>query len=213
MFTSGKNIYEKGQSIVEILIAIGMVAVILGSVVATYVVSLRANANARLSAVGVQLAGETYDNIRALAEADWHTITAVPRATNHHLTLAGGNFNVNSGVETIIVNDIQYTRSFIIENVHRDTGGNIVTPSGIEHPSTQRVVVTVSWPIVGATGETSMAGFIARNRNVSLRATNWTDGPLQTEPFTPFVGETSVFASSENIDFTTLPGVIRILNF
>ncbi len=202
--------YEKGQSIVEILIAIGIAALIIGSVVTTYVVSLRANANARLAAVGLQFAEETYDNLRALTEANWHTLHAIPKAVNHHLTIVGDKFSINTGTETLMAQDVQYTRSFIVENVQRDAGGNIVATGGLNDPSTQRVAVTVSWPIAGETGTARIEGFLARNRNISFRTTNWTDGPLHAGPF---MGETSGFATGNNIDFATLPGTIKLLNF
>jgi len=204
------NLYEKGQSIVEILIAIGIVAIIIGSVVTTYVASLRANANARLSAIGLQLAEETYDNLRALTEANWHTIYAMPKATHHHLTLVNNIFNVGLGTETIMAQGVQYTRSFTVENAQRDVNGNIVDTGGINDPSTQRIVVTTSWPVAGETGTVKIEGFFARNRNISSRTTNWTDGPLQTGPF---IGETSGFAVHDNIDFITIPGTIKLLNF
>ena len=63
-----------GQSLVEILIAVGISATLIGSVVSTYVVSLNSNANARLSAVATELAQETYDNVKAISEAEWNTI-------------------------------------------------------------------------------------------------------------------------------------------
>jgi Tfp pilus assembly protein PilV len=76
--------YEKGQSLMEVLIAIGIAATLIGSVVSTYVVSLRSNANARLSAIATQLAQETYDNKKALAEADWHSVYPVTKSADYH---------------------------------------------------------------------------------------------------------------------------------
>jgi type II secretory pathway pseudopilin PulG len=202
--------YEKGQSLVEILIAVGISAALIGSVVSTYVVSLRSNANARLSAIGTQLAQETYDNVKALSEADWHTVYSVTKGANQHLTLSGNTFSVVPGTEAFDVDGTQYVRSFIVENVQRSLGGEIIPSGGNDDPSTQKVTVAVSWPISGETDETKISGYITRNRNASLRSTNWTDGPDNEGPF---IGQTSGFTSSSNVDYVTLPGVIKLLNF
>lgn len=202
--------YEKGQSLVEILIAVGISAALIGSVVSTYVVSLRSNANARLSAIGTQLAQETYDNVKALGEADWHTVYSVTKGANQHLVFSEDTFSITPGTEALEVDGTQYTRSFIVENAQRGLSGDIILTGGTDDPSTQKVTVTVSWPIAGETDDTKITGYITRNRNTSLRSTNWTEGP---ENEGPFVGQTSGFTESSNIDYVTLPGVIKILNF
>ncbi|MFA5053478.1 MAG: hypothetical protein WC565_05440 [Parcubacteria group bacterium] len=221
-----RSFYEKGQSLVEILIAVGISAALIGSVVSTYVISLRSNANARLSAIGTQFAQETYDNVKALAEADWHTVYSITKGANYHLSLLGDSFEIIAGTETIEVDETEYTRSFVVEDVARDGNGDIIsenrTPNslaremialaevGKNDPSTQKVTVTVSWPISGDTANTKITGYISRNRNISLRSTNWNEGPGNEGPF---IGQTSGFNASVNIDYTTLPGVIKILNF
>jgi type II secretory pathway pseudopilin PulG len=202
--------YEKGQSLMEVLIAIGIAATLIGSVVSTYVVSLRSNANARLSAIGTQLAQETYDNVKALAESDWHSVYLITKSADYHLALSGDNFDIVSGTETVEVDDTEYVRSFTIENAQRDIAGGIVLSGGEDSPSTQRVTVTVSWPIAGDTANTKISGYITRHRNISLRLTNWVEGPSNEGPF---IGQASGFSSSTNVDYTTLPGVIKLLSF
>jgi type II secretory pathway pseudopilin PulG len=206
-----KNIfYEKGQSLMEVLIAIGIAAALIGSVVSTYVVSLRSNANARLSAIGTQLAQETYDNIKALSEADWHSIYLVTKGANYHLSLSGDSFIIIPGIETTEVDGVEYSRSFVVNNVQRGLGGDIVLSGGNDDPSTQKVTVTATWPLSGDTGNTKITGYVTRHRNVSLRSASWTDGPDNEGPF---IGQTSGFTTSTNIDYVTLPGVIKLLNF
>jgi len=209
-FSSQKRYGERGQSLVEILIAVGISATLVGSVVSTYVVSLRSNANARLSAIGTQLAQETYDNVKAIAEADWVSVYSVTKGATYHLSLTGDTFDIVSGTEVVGVDEIQYTRFFVIESIQRGIGGDIIEVGGTDDPSTQKVTVTASWPIAGEADSTTITGYISRNRNTSHRSTNWTDGP---ENEGPFIGQTSGFTSSDNVDYTTLPGVIKLLNF
>lgn len=200
-----------GQSLLEILIAIGISAILVGSVVSTYVVSLSSNANARLQAVGGQLGQETFDNVKAVSEANWHTIYDLTKGSNYYLSLAGSTFGPVVGTESIPVDNVSYTRSFVVENIQRGTGGDIVTAGGTDDPSTQRVTVTVSWPSPkGGTNTAKMSGFMSRNKNVSLRLTDWENGPGSTGPF---IGQASGFFSGTNVDYGTLPGVIKLLDF
>jgi len=199
-----------GQSLVEILIAVGISATLIGSVVSTYVVSLNSNANARLSAVATELAQETYDNVKAISEAEWNTIYGATKGIPYYLSLGEQTFSLASGSEDVVANDVTYTRSFVVDDVSRSSGGDIVSVGGIDDPSTQRVTVTVSWIGTGSARETKIGGYISRTRNISILLTNWDTGPGDEGPF---VSQTTSYASSTNIDYITLPGVIKLLNF
>ncbi|MDD5099071.1 MAG: prepilin-type N-terminal cleavage/methylation domain-containing protein [Candidatus Colwellbacteria bacterium] len=199
----------RGQSLVEILIAIGISSVLIGGVVTTYVVSLNSNADARLSAVGTELAQETYDNIKAISEAQWSTVYNVTKSTPYHLSLVDQSFDIVSGTEEITIDDFVYTRSFTVENVLRGAGGDIVSSGGVDDPSTQKITVIVEWTSVMGARETKIGGYISRTRNISLRLTNWGDSGDEG----PFVSQTTSFLTSDNIDFVSLPGVIKVLNF
>ncbi|MDD4931329.1 MAG: hypothetical protein PHG66_04280 [Candidatus Colwellbacteria bacterium] len=205
-----KLISIRGQSLVEILIAVGISATIIGGVVSTYVVSLNSNANARFSAIGTELAQETFDNVKAISEAEWKTVYDVTKGTAFHLSLGEDSFNLVSGEEAVTIDGVPYTRFFIIDNVGRTGGGDIVSVGGIDDPSTQRVTVTVSWLSAGSQRQTKISGYISRTRNISLRLSNWDGGPGSTGPF---IGQTTTFFSDNNVDYETLPGVIKLLNF
>ncbi len=201
----------KGQSLIEILIAIGISSLLVGSVVSTYVVSLSSNANARLQAVGGQLGQETFDNTKAVSEANWHSIYDTSKGSDYYLSLSGQTFGLVLGTEDIPIDNVSYTRSLVIENVQRGAGGDIVTVGGTDDPSTQKITVTVSWPSPrGGTAMTKMSGYVSRNKNVSLKLTNWESGPGVEGPF---IGQSAGFSASTNVDYGTLPGVIKLLNF
>ena len=200
-----------GQSLVEILIAVGVSSLLIGSVVTTYIVSLKSNATARISAVATQLAQETFDNVKALAEANWNTIYGVTKNSDYYLALSGNAFVVTLGTENVAVNTDAYTRSFRAANVERNPSGDIVSAGlGVDDPSTQLVTVTVGWTVAGSSGTTKVGGYISRVKNASLRSTNWSEGGTGEGPF---VGQTASFSSSSNVDWSSLPGVIKVLNF
>lgn len=200
----------RGQSLVEILIAVGVSATLIGSVVSTYVVSLNSNANARLSAIGTELAQETFDNVKAISEAEWSTIYNVTKGSPYHLSLGAQTFTLAAGSENITVDDVVYTRSLVIDNTLRGGGGDIVSVGGVDDPSTQRVTVTVTWIGTGSQRQTKMSGYVSRTKNISIRLTNWDSGPGNVGPF---VSQTTGYSESDNVDYSTLPGVIKLLNF
>ncbi len=198
-----------GQSLVEILVAVGISSLIIGSVVTTYIASLNSNANARINAVATQLAQETFDNIKALSEADWNNIYLKSKSTNYYLQVNGtGSFDILAGTETISAGGTNYTRAFTLQNVSRSLGGDIGL--GTDDPSTQLVMVTVGWSLAGNPGATRVGGYIARTKNTSLKITNWEGGDGKEGPF---IGQTNNFFSSTNVDWSTLPGTLKVLNF
>ena len=200
-----------GQSLVEILIAVGVSSLLIGSVVTTYIVSLRSNATARISAVATQLAQETFDNIKAISEANWNAIYSGTKNSDYYLALSDNVFVVTSGVQSVNVNTDVYTRSFRVQNIERNPSGEIVAAGlGVDDPSTQLVTVTVGWTVAGSSGETKVGGYISRVKNASLRSSSWSEGATGEGPF---IGQTSSFSSSTNVDWSSLPGVIKVLNF
>lgn len=201
-----------GQSLVEILIAVGVSSLIIGSVVTTYIASLNSNANARINAVATQLAQETFDNVKAMSEADWNSIYLKTKNTNYYLQLNGtGSFDVITGTENIAAGGTNYTRAFTLQNVSRSLGGDIVASGmGPDDPSTQLVMVTVGWTIGGKPGTTRVGGYISRVKNTSLKLTTWNGGSGSEGPF---IGQTNTFSASTNVDWNTLPGTLKVLNF
>lgn len=202
--------YISGQSLMEILIAIAFAALLLTGAVSTYIILIRSSANTRITSVGTQLAQETFDNIKFIGENNWHTIFNLIKDSNYYLSSSAGVFTIMPGKETIVINDITYTRSFIVRNVRRDDGGQIIiTSGGIDDPSTQLIDVTVSWSIAGSEDHVSVMGYIMRTNNASLQSTDWHGGPGFIDPIT---GQSINFFNSSNIEHTT-PGIIRLMGF
>lgn len=202
--------YQKGQSLVELMIAIGISAILVGGISTTYITSLKSNANARLSSVSAQLAQELYDNIKALSDSNWNSIYLLIKGSNYFLNLSGNTFAVSQGTDTVLIDGVSYTRYFIVNNVSRDGSGAIASSGGADDPSTQVVTAYVSWASSGTSGTTRVGGYIERNRNTSTRVSDWEGGSGQEGPF---VGQTNSFSSGTNVDYTTLPGAIKILTF
>ncbi len=102
-----------------------------------------------------------------------------------------------------------YSRWISIENVNRDSDGNMVSAGGTEDPSTQKVVAYVEWQEGADTASISMTEYITRwARNKSAVFTDWS-GSSTVEG--PIITPDSNFSTSSGDVSTSTQGSI-ILN-
>ncbi len=82
-------------------------------------------------------------------------------------------------------NSTVFTRYVNVENVNRDSGGNIVSAGGNEDPSTQKITVYVEWPGAGtALGQVKVIDYVTRWANRVFNQTDWSGGGGQTDVIT-----------------------------
>jgi len=114
---------------------------------------------------------------------------------------------IASGTEEISVNSATYTRWFSVENVNRDSNGDITESGGTEDPSTQKVTVHVQWQELGDTASISLTEYYTRwYKNVSSVFTNWrgpsdVEGPI-TAPNSSYSTTTGSIAVGEEIQLS-----------
>jgi len=90
-----------------------------------------------------------------------------------------------------------FIRYLNIENVNRDSGGDIVASGGDDDPSTQKITTYVEWTGVGsAVGQIKIVDYITRWSNRVFNQTDWSggsgeEGPL-TNPGSKYSSATSV---------------------
>ncbi|MEK7554636.1 MAG: hypothetical protein AAB518_01480 [Patescibacteria group bacterium] len=227
----------RGQSLIEILVAVGVGAILVSSAALLLVVSTRVGRESRFIQAASFLSQELMDEVVVFADRHWFCSTtptcglySLQKGPGNPYYLLGLPLVANSGSESITLDSVTYTRSFLVENVIRDSCGigNITAntasvpscdPSfflgalgagNAEDPSTQKVTVTTTWS--SGTGASRLVRYITRNRNELLHQTNWSGGMNQTD-FPPGASGISVvndrFASHTCIDFST-PGSIEI---
>lgn len=112
-----------------------------------------------------------------------------------------------SGSEiSAIYNAVPFYRDFYVDDVYRDSGGNIVTVGGGLDPSTKKITVEYYW---GQIIPKTLSIYLTRSADTSLWQTDWSAGATAS-------GTTSVignrFTTSSNIDYTTSTGAIRIFS-
>lgn len=216
---------QKGQSLVEILIAIGIGAILIGGATAVVIPILRSNLETRNVQIATSLTQEYLDNLQNLTEANWFNIYNPPApkgpASQFYLAPTSTTFMILSGATSTVIEGRTFTRYFSIENVNRDLCGagditaNATTtctsgPGTVgvtDDPSTQKITATVTWP---EGRSLSKSQYLTRIRNEVFVQTDWFEGPGQEGPIT---SENNRFATSTNIDYISTAGSIKIQGF
>lgn len=136
--------FDVGQSLVEILLVIGLMGIFLPALLTGFLASRQGKAQQGQRVQAVALLREGEEIVRSVREKDWASFavngTYHPVASGSAWTLAPNSETING-----------FTRKVVISDVYRDANG-VATTSGTIDPSTKQAVTTVSWstPIVSS---------------------------------------------------------------
>lgn len=205
---------DRGQLLLEILIAVGVAAVVLSVVSQLVLVSLNSNKATVESTIAENLVQEEFKAVGAIAFSKWQNIYNLTKATTSHYfaTSTGGVWATSTGDEIISLNGLSFTRYFTIANVCRDDVSRaIITTDGVppctagnsDDPSTQKITVTVSW----AGGAITRSDHLTRWRNRTCVQTSWVSGGSTGTTTCP----ATAYDTQTDIDNTTVPGSIMLL--
>ena len=180
---------KRGALLLELLIAISILAIILSVGTQAVYVSLQSGKISGERDVAMGLASEALEAVRGTSEEKWQNIFDLTKNSQYHPVQIGSKWATSTASEIITLNNASYTRYFIIQNVCRDTtpstrditgitdtNGTLTTcgtSGGAFDPSTQKVTVTVSWtnadPII-------ISDYFLRWRNKICNQTDWSGG-------------------------------------
>lgn len=218
-----KNI--SGQSLTEILVALGVGAILIGAATGAIVLSLRSSLDIRTTQVATSLNQAYLDNVKALAESDWQKIYSLPAAkgpsSQFYLSASTSTYSILAGTTSTVVEGRSFTRYFSIENVSRNSCGigsittNATTSCSMQSgasyvaddPSTQKITATVSWEGGRSITETQ---YVSRTRNKVFVQTDWSGASGQDGPITE---ANNKFSTSTSINYSTSTGSIVIQGF
>jgi type II secretory pathway pseudopilin PulG len=131
---------QRGQLIVELLVAIGIAAIFLPALLTSLVASREGKAQQQQRLIAVNILKETQDAVRVVRENGWSTFAV--NGTYHPL-IDSGTWTLASGSAT---ND-GFTTEVVLSDVFRDSDGAIVLSGGTLDPSTKRIDTTISWTL------------------------------------------------------------------
>ncbi len=130
--------FKLGQSLIELLIIIGIAAIILPALITGLITSRDGKAQQIQRTDATAHLREIVEAVRNVRESGWTNI-----ATNgtFHPVLSGSQWTLASGSEDIN----NYTRQIVVSDVYRDANGAITQIGGTLDLSTKKIVATVSW--------------------------------------------------------------------
>jgi len=173
----GRN--EKGQILAEILVAVVLAGIIIGGISATTGTSIITGSKIRETTSAVSFIQELMEGVKSISESSWLTLYCPPSGScpgnkgspNHYyLNYVGGMWQVQSGEKNISVEGVNYSYYFYIENVNRDSSGNIISSGGTEDPSTQKITIVANWP---PNSSISMSEYLMRTSSSHFSDYNW----------------------------------------
>lgn len=191
---------ERGQSLIELLIAIALMGILLPALLTGMIASRegKAQEGRRLEATAVLT--EAQEAFRSVYESNWQAI--IGNGTFHPV-VAGSSWSLVGGPETLASG---FTRQIVVSDVQRDLTGAIVASGGTVDPSTKKVEVTVSWtqPIASSITTSSYVSRSARNAAwVETTKAQFDQGVLTATVTTANGGGTIELASSGGGDWAT----------
>lgn len=203
---------SKGQSLIEILVAIALAMVILPAVLTGVVASRENKAQGGQRIQAIAYLKEMEEAVRSVREKGWSNI-----ATNGiYYPVAGSSWSLGSGTQTLDAAS-GMTRQLTISSVNRDSSGNIAG-SGTLDPSTKKVDYAVSWslpnPGTVTSGEyllryvgnstkvqTTQADFDAGVKT-NTRSTSTGGGTIELTPLSPVSGNfTDDYTTAANYNY------------
>ena len=211
-----------GQSLIEILVAMGIGVILIGGVTALISVNTKSSMESKMNQAASSLTQEVIDGVRSKAEGDWNAFYALPKGSANAYYIASSTNVITAGKEAITVSGYAFDRYFYLENVNRTQCG-IGSPTTAaatascnsnfplsdadiaEDPSTQKIVVIVEW-----TGGRSLeqSQYVSRMRNVAIRQTDWSGGGGDNSVLTV---PNNKYAAASGIDVATTPGAIKVI--
>lgn len=199
---------QSGQSLIELLIALGLGVIFITGAISVLTVTLRLSSETTHGQPALELAREASEQLRTLVNNDWHVLDALARdgATEYSVSTTTTFYEISPGSRTVALNGVDYNVSFVLDPVYRD-GTDAIAESGTLDPSLVKVTARAAWMRYGQENDVRIATYLARIKNRVWLQTDWSTGP---------VGElvdaapSTRFASHQNTNYSSISGQITI---
>lgn len=183
---------RRGQILAELLIAIGLMAILAALGAQLVNVSFQSAENSKERENSLRLAQEALEAVRAISQGNydisqgWNRIYLPPNGTGDPVTSKGSansyypviststpaQWVLFTGIEQVDLDGEIYSRQIIIDNISRDAGGLIESaynPSN-DDPATQKITVTIS---KSQAPDTTIVEYVTRFFNDSGPQSDW----------------------------------------
>ncbi|TAN57273.1 hypothetical protein EPN15_04820, partial [Patescibacteria group bacterium] len=138
---------DAGQTLMELLLALGLFAFIMTAVFALVFGGLTTGLRSEEQDYATMLVQEGLDAARSIRDTNWDTFIAANDAPNTHgVSNSGTGWSWSGTNNEIPQGPRKYIREITVENVSRDAATNdIVVTGGTDDPHTKKVISRVKW--------------------------------------------------------------------
>ena len=177
------TIIRKAQMLVETIIGVGVIGIVLSAIIPLFIVGVKASGESWKTDSARFLGQEVLDQAKALKEENWNNIYTAEKGSKYYVENNAGAWQRADGEEVVTLNNLNFTRYFMVENVSRVIQGS-GTPGwqfgeidapynpANDDPSTQKITVKVSWENTSIT----LVDYLTRNKNSLWEQTDWSGG-------------------------------------
>lgn len=203
----------KAQILVETIIGVGVVGLLLAAIIPLFIVGIKAGPEAWKSDTAWMLANELVEGANAVKRDNWNNIYQLTKSSPYHSVNNAGTWQLVAGAENLTINNLQFSRQIVIDNVSRtglNGAGELETSynPARDDPSTQKITVTVTWP---SSSGLTLVDYLTRFQNSTWVQTSWTGGAGQVSwnDQTKYFSHTTV-ANPPNPDIDNTAGNLRL---
>lgn len=164
---------KKGFSVIEVIFAAAVFVILASGAVASTLFGFDLNRNGGENSVATQYAAQGIEAMRSIKNQNFANLintsqTGIARNANGVWAYNG----INNTFE-------KYTRTIKVEDVYRDTVGNVVTAGGTIDIFTKKITSTVSWNFTSSRPQTtSLTTYLTDWRRPIIG--NWSNPSLQS---------------------------------
>lgn len=152
-----KKVTKKAFSIIELLVALGIFAVMFTSLGLLIVNTIRTQDNISFRTKASAYIQEIIHGIIVNKSFDWSSIIENSDGLPKQIAYADGRYIISDGIQEKDGIEI----SFTIENATRDAQGNIVTSGGTEDLHSHKITLTGTWSdLLGIENDVSFSVFV-----------------------------------------------------
>lgn len=154
-----------GFTFVEIIVALGLAAILLPALGNAIAFSIRAASQGEKFTQAYALAQEGMEAIyyiKSNNDTNWAWSASSPADGIYQPSKSGSIWVFGSPVTTPVISPLPFTRTVQVSSVNRDASGNIIS-SGAQDPNTRFVRVVVSWPEPGGPQNVTLNSYVTNH--------------------------------------------------
>lgn len=138
------NASERGVGMLEIVIAVAIIAAAFFSVLQVSVFTLKVMQGRNDKARALAYAQEGIEAVRNMRDGGWTAnISGLTFGSTYYLTISGSQWALTA-IDPGVIGG-KFTRTIVFDNVSRDINDDIVAVGGTDDPKTKKVTASVSW--------------------------------------------------------------------